>query len=389
MRLVPWSYNIKSLLVRKSTTALTVISIGATVAVLAGVLSLERGFKTLFTSGGRNDIMIFLRIGATSEGESGLRRDQVRVIQNNLPEIATDESGRPLASPESYLAVRLRKLDGGETNVPIRGVGPRTFDIHGDTFEIVSGRNIRPGSDEVLVGEKLPGRIRNCTIGEEILINTSPFQVVGTFRCPGPYTSEIWGDVERMADALQRIAYQRVIARLRPEVDSKVFADAMAEHPQAPTFVVSEREYLESQTAAISFTLRYLGIFLATIMGIAAVFTSTNTMLSALSSRTHEIGILLSVGFRPIPIFISFLFEAMILGLLGGLVGSLLVLPLSGIETGTTNFQTFTEVAFAFRVTPDVLQTAILFALVLGLLGGALPAWKASRMRPIEALRRT
>ena len=148
------------------------------------------------------------------------------------------------------------------------------------------------------------------------------------------------------------------------------------------------RVVLLSQTEALSFVLIFLSGFLGLIMGIAAVFTATNTMLSAIGARTHEIGILLASGFRPFPIFLSFLFEATLLGLLGGLAGALFVLPLNGIETGTTNFATFTEVAFAFRVTLPVLETAILFSLDLGVIGGAWPAWRAARLRPTEALRR-
>jgi putative ABC transport system permease protein len=166
------------------------------------------------------------------------------------------------------------------------------------------------------------------------------------------------------------------------------FKQVMENHPQAPAKTLSEREYLESQTVALSATLKLLGGFLGTIMGIAAVFTATNTMLAALAARTHEIGILKSLGFRPFAIFLSFLFEAIVLGLAGGAAGCLLALPLNGVETGTTNFQTFTEVAFAFRLTPEVLQSAFTFAFALGLFGGAWPAWRAARMSPVDALRR-
>jgi ABC-type antimicrobial peptide transport system permease subunit len=157
---------------------------------------------------------------------------------------------------------------------------------------------------------------------------------------------------------------------------------------EVPAKVMTERKYLASQTEYLSGTLILLGAFLAVVMGTAAVFTATNTMLAAISSRTHEIGILLAAGFRPFPVFLSFLFEALLLGLLGGVVGCLLSLPLNGVETGATNFNTFTEVAFAFRVTPMVLFTAVSFSLILGLIGGAIPAWRAARMVPVDALRR-
>ena len=388
MALVPLSYNARSLLIRRSATLLTTLGIGATVAVLSGVLALQQGFETLFTESGREDLVVLLRPGATSEGESLISRERASILVKSTPEIADDERGMPLAAVESYLAVRRYKVGGGETNVPIRGVQPTSFVLHGDQLRIREGRRFVTGADEVIVGSKLPGRIRNCRLGDIVVLNTTPFRVVGIFEHDGPFSSEIWGDLERMAEALQRPAFNRVLAQLRPDAVIADFARRLESDQQTPAKAMSEREYLTSQTEALSVTLQLLGGFLATIMGIAAIFTATNTMLAALAARTHEIGILKSIGFRPVPIFLSFLFEALLLGLLGGLVGCLFALPLNGVETGTTNSQTFTEVAFAFRVTPRVLTTAVIFALLLGLIGGAWPAWRAACMRPTEALRR-
>ncbi len=171
-------------------------------------------------------------------------------------------------------------------------------------------------------------------------------------------------------------------------MDATAFAKELENHPEVPAKVQSEREYLSGQTRALSGTLKFLAVLLGAIMGVAAIFTATNTMLSALAARTREVGTLLSIGFRPTAVFVSFLIESLILGLLGGLVGCLMVLPIHGIQTGTMNFDTFTEVAFAFRITPEVLTTSVVFALVLGLLGGAWPAWRACRLLPTEALRR-
>lgn len=388
MALVPFSYNTRSLFVRRSSTLLTVLGIGATVAVLAGVLALQQGFERLFTESGSEDLIVILRKGSNSEGESIIPRDRVNTLIKSFPEIATNEAGLPMASAESYLAVRRFKLDGGETNVPIRGVQPMTFELVGDALPIIEGRRFRPGTDEVIVGSKLPGRIRDCRLGDVIVLNTTPFRVVGVFDHEGPFSSEVWGDVERMSEALERPGFNRVIAKLRPEVQAGAFIEKIANHEQVPSKAMTEREYFTSQTEALSIVLIGLGGFLAAIMGVAAVFTATNTMLAALAARTHEIGILKAIGFRPGAIFLSFLFEALLLGLLGGVVGSLLTLPINGIETGTMNFQTFTEIAFAFRVTPQVLVTAVVFALTLGLLGGAWPAWRAASMTPVEASRR-
>ena len=388
MALIPLSYNARSLLVRRSATLLTVISVGATVAVLAGVLSLQQGFRALFTNAGRDDIAVFLRPGATSEGESIFSRDQADILVKSLPEIAEGEDGRPLASTELYLAVRLRKTDGGETNVPIRGVEPASMTLRGDSFEVLDGHEPTPGEDEVIVGRALTERIQGARRGDVIRINTTPFRVVGIFRSDGPFESEIWGDLDRMAEALERPVYSRVVAVLRPGTDLGALSARLEKDRQVPAKVLSEKEYLSSQTTALSGTLIGLGAFLGIVMGAAAVFTGTNTMLAALSARTHEIGIMIALGFRPFAIFVAFLFESVLLGFLGGIVGCLMVVPLNGIRTGTTNFQTFTEVAFAFRVTPTVLLTAVAFAVALGLVGGTWPALRAARMAAVDALRR-
>lgn len=389
MALVPFSYNWRSLLVRRSSTALTVVSIAATVAVFAGVLSLQQGFETLFTSIGRDDVAVFVRPGSTNEGDSLFERDRAEILVKGCPEIELDPaSGQPLAASESYLAVRRRKLDGGEVNVPIRGVEPMSFTINADVLRVSEGRRFDQGADEVIVGRALTTRVQNCLVGDVIVLNTTPFTVVGIFDTEGPFTSEIWGDIDRMAEALERPLCNRVLARLRAGTDIDELRERLEDDRQVPAKVFTERVFLAAQTEMLSRVLLALGGFLALVMGTAAVFTGTNAMLAALSARTHEIGILLSIGFRPLAVFTSFLLEALLLGLLGGALGCLASLPLNGMRTGTTNFATFTEVAFAFRITPTVLLSSVGFAVLLGLLGGAWPAWRAARLTPTRALRR-
>jgi putative ABC transport system permease protein len=388
MAFVPLTYTTRSLIERRSSTVLTVVAIGATVAVVSGVLALQQGFQTLFTESGRDDVVVLLRKGANSEGESGFPRDRAEIIIKGTPEVLVGKDERPLASGELYLAVRRHKEDGGETNVPIRGVQPATFDIHGPRLRFVEGQRPAPGADEVIVGKSLVGRIRDCRLGQVIQLNTTPFRVVGIFEHDGPYGSEIWGDAERMSEALERPGFSRILAQVQPGTDVAAMAARLDADMQVPCKVLTERAYLSSQTSALSAVLLVLGFWLALVMGIAAVFTGTNTMLAALASRTHEIGILLAIGFRPFSVFVAFLFESMLLALVGGIVGCLMALPLNGMRTGTTNFNTFTEIAFAFRITPTVLLTAVGFSLVLGLLGGTVPAIMASRLRPTQALRR-
>jgi putative ABC transport system permease protein len=303
--------------------------------------------------------------------------------------------------------VLLERTNGSLTNVPLRGVQPQTFAMRAAELKVVEGRNFEPGSDEAIVGRRLVGRIEHCQIGEVIEINMSPFRVVGVFEHEGSFGGEIWCDLDRLLAALDRYGPNRVLAQIKPDVDVGApdpmeefgkevppepapgsLAARLREDREVPAKVMTEKQYLESQTIFLSFALIFLGGALGLIMGLAAIFSATNTMLSAVAARTPEIGILLSMGFRRFPIFVSFLLESLLLGLLGGLAGCLMALPFNGIETGTMNFQTFSELQFAFKVTPTVLATAVTFAVLLGLLGGALPAWRASRMTPTDALRR-
>jgi ABC-type lipoprotein release transport system permease subunit len=214
MALVPFRYNLRSLFVRRSSTFLTISAIGATVAVLAGMMSLQQGFATIFQERGREDLAVFLRKGATSEGESGITREQCEILTKEVPEVERNAQDQPLASAEMFLAVRLRKFDGGETNVSIRGVEQKTFEIHGGDIRIREGTRFAPGSDELIVGEGLVDRIANCNVGDLLRINTVTFRIVGVFEGKGGYRSEIWGDLERLSEALQRPVRSRVIAKV-------------------------------------------------------------------------------------------------------------------------------------------------------------------------------
>jgi putative ABC transport system permease protein len=404
--LVPLSYSIRSLFVRKSATALTLLGLASTVAVLAGVLALQQGFVKLFDRGGREDVAVFLRPGALSEQQSYFRESLGDQLIKTVPEIA-QKDGAPLAAVEVATAVRLFKLGGSgrdETNVSVRGVQPASFEIF-DNVRVVEGRKLAFGSNEAVVGVKLGSRIQDCKLGDVVTLNATPFQIVGVMESDGPFDSEIWCSYDQLKTALKRDGPTRVVARLRDDVrddpersnDPKLggnpdsfdlLAKRLEDDKETPATVTTDLVYLKNQTGALGTTLMVLGVALSVIMGVAAVFTATNTMLSAVVGRTHEIGVMLSLGFRPFPIFLSFLFEAVLLGLLGGALGCLLALPVNGIETGTTNWNTFTEVAFAFRVTPGVLASAVIFSMLLGLLGGCIPAWKAARLQPTEALRR-
>lgn len=398
--LIPLSYTLRSLFVRKAATFLSVFGIGVTVAIFGGVLALQQGFETMFTEHGREDVVVFLRPGATGETDSQFQRERGMKLIKSTQEIEQLPEAGPLASMESYSGILRKRLDGGEVNVAFRGVQPATFAIRGDEVRIVEGRNFTPGADEVIVGRRLPERVQDCHVGDVLVVNTTPLRVVGIFDHDGPFVSEIWCDLERALAVLDAYGPNRVIAKVRPGTlvgdptredgpEPGSLAARLAEDKEAPAKVMTERVFLESQTKMLGGVLRSLAVALAVIMGVGAAFTAINTMLSAIASRTNEIGILLATGFRPVPIFLAFMLETLLLCLLGGLAGCVLVLPVNGIETGTMNGATFTEVAFAFRVTPVVVGSAIFFSVVLGMVGGLWPALRACRLTPTEALRRT
>ena len=388
-RLVPWSYPLRSMAVRWQASLFSALGIAMTIAVLCGVFALRNGFNALHSRTALEDAVVYLRMGATSEGESGIPLGKVESLKVR-PEIMLDKKGAPLAAGESYLALFLQKADavGALVNVPLRGVEAASFAIQGDLLRIEEGRSFSFGSDEIIVGRPLVGHIQECHVGGELVINTTPFRVVGVFEHEGVYRGEIWGDVERMAAALERPVRQRVIARVKPGTDLEALSKTLENDKQMPSKVQSEQAYFESQTNMLDGVLSVLGNLLAGILGIAAVLGAANTMLAAVGARTHEIGILRSLGFGRNAILVSFLFEAALIGLAGGVIGTVLVLPLDGIQTGTMNWNTFTETAFQFRVDANLLLTAISIAVSLGLVGGFLPAWRASRLEPVDAMRR-
>jgi ABC-type lipoprotein release transport system permease subunit len=438
---LPIGYSWRNLLVRRASTLFTALGIALTVAVFCGVFSLRNGFEQLYRPRGSLDLALYLRPGATSEGESGITREQANILLKERPEILRDAAGEPMAAAETYLAVYMRKLDGGLTNVPLRGVQPMSFRVHEEPPRIVEGRMLQWGADEVIVGAPLTGRMQGCRVGETLTLNLTPFRVVGVFEAPGAYGGEVWGDVERMMEALERPVFQRVIARIDPAVIGREAATALAareaesastnaqleakaaaeneervreglepvpfeaetfvpyptpieeldwqlrQDPRAPLSIVSERAYLAKQTTFLSGGLLFLAIFLTLVMGVAAILGAMNTMIASVAARVHEVGVLRAIGYRPGQIFWAFTLESALIGVVGGVLGLCLVAPFHGVETGATNWNTFTDVSFSFALSPRIAIAAFSIAFVLGLIGGALPALRAASLQPVDALR--
>jgi ABC-type antimicrobial peptide transport system permease subunit len=384
---VPYRYHLRSLFVRRAATLLTVVAIGFTVFILILVLSLAKGFELSLAEAGREDNVIFLREAAMSEGVSVLARDQARLLADR-PEIARDPAdGAPLASREFYAGIHLEKVTGGGTNISIRGTTAKGLALRSGA-RISEGRMFRPGTEEVVVGRGLLDRVKGCTPGGVIDFQVRRMPVVGVLDSQGGvFDSEIWGDVEVMQQVFMRESYSTVIARVETPEGMESLRALVKDNPTLPLKVLTERTYFRQQSGFLGAFLKAMAYFLASIMAVGAVFGSTNTLLASLAGRSREIGTLLAMGYRPMVIRQGFLVEALVLGVLGGLCGVLFALPINGLATGTTNWNTFTEQTFAFAVTPDVMIQAVIFAGFIGVVGGVLPAFRAASLPPTEALR--
>ena len=382
-------YHLMSLWVRRVGTSLSVFSIGMAVGILVLVLALARGFELSLVDTGREDNILVLRQGASSEGESGITRDKWRALRT-YEGVAVDASGEPLASAEIYAAMNLDKADGGTANFPLRGVMPQSFRVR-DAAKLVAGREFIPGTNEVVVGKALLGRLAGCRLGGALDTGGVTWPVVGVIDGGGAaFDSEIWCDVEVFMQVFKRPIYGEVILRraapapaegpdpMRAMMESDLRLDAK-------TF--TERGYFREQSGQLGAALKFVAVFIAGIMAIGAAFGTAVTLLASLAERRREIGTLLALGFRPHHVVLGFLCEATALGLAGGILGVLLALPVNGVATGTMNWQTFTEQAFAFRITSDVVVLAVTFSTFVGVVSGLLPAIRAARVPPSVALR--
>jgi ABC-type lipoprotein release transport system permease subunit len=304
---LPLRYSVRNVLVRRASAIFTALGIAMTVAVFAGVLALRTGFEQLYKDRGREDLVVYLRPGAKSEGESGLTREQVEILVKERPEIARDAATRrPLAAAESFLAVYMELAGGGRTNVPLRGIQPMSIPLRGGAVDVKDGRWFEWGTNEVVVGRPLTERMLHCRVGDTVVLNLTPFLVVGVLESESVEGGEIWGDVERMLDALQRPAFSRVIAEVLPGTDIPALSKELEHDPRVPSQAWSEREYLARQTNITGKMLTFLADMLSVIMGLAAVLGAMNTMLASVASRTHEIGVLLALGYRRGAIFLAF-----------------------------------------------------------------------------------
>jgi len=379
---------------RRGASLATIAGIAGVVAVLVAVLSIGEGFRAALQAAGSPDNALVLRSGSDSEMMSVLLGDAVEIIAQApgiaRGAVAAGEAPVPLSSAELFVVVDVpKKSTGTPANVPLRGVQPAAFATRPD-LKITAGRMFEWGKNEVLVGEGALRQFRGLDIGSKLKWGQNEWTVVGTFSAKGAlWESELWTDARVLQPSYRRgNSFQTVSVRLESIDAFDKFKDALTKDPRLDVSVQRESEFFGNQGRSLQMIIRQLGVLLAVLMGIGAVFGALNTMYSAVSARTREIATLRAIGFGPAAVVVSVMVESMVLALVGGVAGAFLAwLFFDGYRTSTLNFDTFSQVTFAFDVTPALLVAGVVFALVLGLAGGLFPAIRAARLPVTAALR--
>jgi putative ABC transport system permease protein len=384
---LPISYNVRNVRQRWRVTLLAIGGIALVVAVFIVLIALSTGLRLALRDTGRPDNAIVVQRGSAQELTSGIAKDDADFIAVDA-RVARDGAGRPLASPELVVAATLpRKADGTLSNVQVRGVGPLAFAVRGGV-RVVEGRTFTPGLAEVIVGARVRERYRGLEVGDSFRLKQRDWTVVGVFEAEGgSFESEVWGDLDVMSAAFNRQGgYQSVTVRMNDPAEIPAFADDLARNPRLQVDMKPERKYYEDQAGPVGAALLFLAFFVSVVMGIGAVFGALNTMYAIVAQRTREIATLRALGFSRPAILVSFLIESLVIAAVAGVAGCLLALPANGLTAATGNV-TFSELAFAFRVTPPALVAGMIFALLMGLAGGLLPAVRAARLPISRALR--
>lgn len=380
--------NLRNLPARLGTSLVAIVGIGGVVAVLVSLLSMGEGFRAALDLSGRDNVAMILRGGSADELSSSFTREEYNVVVL-APGIVRDARG-PVASGELYTIVDLpMRSTGTSANVPFRGVGERAVELR-QNFRIVAGRMFQPGQNEVIVGRGVFAQFGNVDLGREVQWGSQTWRVVGVFEAGGSVSeSEVWTDLVVLRGVYRRgNSVQIVRAQLTSPAALRTVKAALEHDPRVNVSVRSERAFYADQSRILLALIKYVGTTIAILMGIGAVFAALNTMYSAVSSRTREIATLRALGFGATPVVASVLLESAVLGMLGGVVGGLLVyFGLNGYQASTLNWSSFSQLTFAFTVTPRLLLTGLWYALVLGLVGGLLPGIRAARLPVTTGLR--
>ena len=380
--------NLRSIGQRIGSSSVAIVGIAGVVLVFVGVLSIAEGFRAAMTDVGDRQTVIVMRAGSDTEMTSGLGNETTRIVMDK-PGIMRDENG-PLASPELFVIVgHPSKKDATDLNVPLRGVSPAALKVR-PYIKIIEGRMLTPGTNEIVVGRAASGQFAGLTVGSVQHWGQNRWEVVGIFDAGGNVAeSEIWCDARVLQPAYRRgNTYQSVYVRLESPEAFQTFKDALTTDPRLSVTPVPEPDYYAGQSEMLHQIITTIGYLIAALMGIGAIFGAVNTMYTAVASRTREIATLRALGFGSFPVVFSVLSESLVLALAGGLLGGVVAwLAFDGYQTSTMNFQSFSQVTFAFAVTPVLLTQALIFAIVMGFFGGLFPAWRAARLPVVTALR--
>jgi putative ABC transport system permease protein len=380
--------NLRSIWQRWGASLAAVVGIAGVVAVFVAILSMAEGFRYTMNSTGAPDRAIVLRSGSTSEMMSILMREDARVIADTAGIVRTPDG--PLASAELFVILNVPKRSTGtDANVSMRGVEPAAFKVR-DEVKIIEGRSFEPGRNEIIAGIGAVREFEGIEVGARHRWGQNEWEIVGIFEAGGSLVeSELWCDVRVLQPAYRRgSSYQAVYAKMESPEAFDDFKDTLSTDPRVNVKAVRETDFYAEQSILITTLITVLGTLIAGLMGIGAVFGALNTMYNAVAARTREIAVLRALGFRAFPVVISVLAESLLLAFLGGLAGGVLAyLTFDGFKTATINYQSFSQVAFAFAVTPSLLIQGILYALLMGFLGGAFPAIRAARLPISRALR--
>lgn len=380
--------NLRTLPQRKGAAITAAVGIAGVVGVLVGVLAISEGFRKTMAASGSPEVAIVLRGGANNELSSGMSRDEVRAIMD-APGIARNAQG-PLASAQLFVLIDLpKRTTGTPANVPLRGVDDQAFDVLGN-IQMVEGRRFERGKNEVMVGIGAAREFGGTEVGKEMKIGLNTWKVVGTFTAGGGAAeSEVWSDEAVLRPAYNRSEnYQSVYARLNSVDSFNQFKDALTTNPQLDVKVSRLAEFYLDQSSILTGLITGMGYTIAGLMALGALFAALNTMYSAVAARTREIATLRALGFGTMPVIFSVLVESIVIALIGGAIGAAIAyLAFDGFTAATMNFQTFSQIAFTFAVTPALLTQAIIWATALGLFGGIFPAIRAARLPIASGLR--
>lgn len=380
--------NLRNMRERATSSVVALVGVAGVVTVLVGVLSIAAGFRAVLDQAGSDDVALVLRNGATDEMGSSLLNTQIRII-SDTKQTARDADG-PVVSPELYVIVDVPLVrTGTAANVPLRGVGPQAPKLR-QNFRIVAGRNFTPGTFEVIVGRGASEQFAGLTVGNTLRWGTTNWTVVGLFEDGGSVAeSEIWTDATVLQGVYNRgNSYQSMRVRLTDASAFQSFKDTLTADPRLNLTTLTEKEYFERQSEVLTTLVRTIGMTIVILMALGAVFAALNTMYSAVSARTREIATLRALGFGSAPVVVSVLAEALLIGIVGAVVGMLIsYFTFNGMRASTMNFSTFSQITFAFTVTPQVLLQGLIYALVLGFVGGLMPSLRAAKLPITSGLR--